>query len=292
VIKVGRRKFLNLSCSSILVASITAVPLLLTGNARTLAREANRSKARTKEEWMAQVLKQTRRRHVPGINPPRGLGLASPSRLLLGRFRDPWYYLIEPIYWIPNLDQRGHFERLEVPKGFVTDLASVPWYLWSALRPDGEYAYAAIVHDYLYWAQTRTRLMSDQILKSSMEDFHVDKRKIQAIYRAVRSFGESAWNENARLKAEGERRILKQFPPTAQINWAHPSRQEASSSRARRRSGFGRRRRGSGIWWVGFWDRAARLPDSRTRSRTHKSASLVRFRVNRTLSRASRNDRI
>jgi hypothetical protein len=220
VIKVGRRKFLNLSCSSILVASITAVPLLLTGNARTLAREANRSKARTTEEWMAQVLKQTRRRHVPGINPPRGLGLASPSRLLLGRFRDPWYYLIEPIYWIPNLDQRGHFERLEVPKGFVTDLASVPWYLWSALRPDGEYAYAAIVHDYLYWAQTRTRLMSDQILKSSMEDFHVDKRKIQAIYRAVRSFGESAWNENARLKAEGERRILKQFPPTAQINWA------------------------------------------------------------------------
>jgi hypothetical protein len=42
----------------------------------------------------------------------------------------------------------------------------------------------------------------------------------------------------------------------------------------------------------GFWDRPARLPDSRTRSRTHKSPSLVRFRVNRTLSRTSRNDRI
>jgi hypothetical protein len=32
-------------------------------------------------------------------------------------------------------------------------------------------------------------------------------------YRAARTFGEDAWNE-------GERRILKQFPPTAQINWA------------------------------------------------------------------------
>jgi hypothetical protein len=61
--------------------------------------------------------------------------------------------------------------------------------------------------------------MSDEILKSSMEDFHVDRLKIQAIYRGVRVFGESSWNENARLKANGERRILKQFPPTAQINW-------------------------------------------------------------------------
>jgi hypothetical protein len=108
---------------------------------------------------------------------------------------------------------------VEVPKGFVTDLASIPRLFWSWLRPDGEYAYAAIVHDYLYWTQVRTRLMSDEILKSSMEDFHVDKLTIQTIYDAVRAFGESAWNENARLKAHGERRILKQFPPTAQINW-------------------------------------------------------------------------
>jgi hypothetical protein len=186
-----------------------------------LARKANKSKTTTKEEWMAEVLKQTRRRYVPGVNPPRG-GPAQYSafRLLLGRFRDPWYYLIEPIYWIPNIDQRTHFQAVEVPKGFVTDLASIPRPFWSVLRPDGEYAYAAIVHDYLYWTQTRTRLMSDEILKSSMEDFDVSRWKIQAIYNAVRQFGEAAWNENARLKADGERRILKQFPPTAQINWA------------------------------------------------------------------------
>jgi hypothetical protein len=62
--------------------------------------------------------------------------------------------------------------------------------------------------------------MSDEILKSSMADFDVDKLKIQAIYNAVRQFGESTWNENAHLKEGGERRILKQFPPTAQMNWA------------------------------------------------------------------------
>jgi Protein of unknown function (DUF1353) len=109
--------------------------------------------------------------------------------------------LLEPIYWLPNPDQVGRFQRVRVPQGFVTDLATIPWELWSVLRPDGEYAYAAIVHDYLYWTQTRTRLMSDEILRSSMEDFHVDRLKIQAIYRGVRAFGERYWNENAWLKA-------------------------------------------------------------------------------------------
>jgi hypothetical protein len=210
--EITRRSFLN----SMLLANASA----FAGNSHALARKANKSKATTKEEWMAQVLKQTRRRHVPGVNPPRGgPAQASISRLLLGRFRDPWYYLIDPIYWIPNADQRVHFQAVKVPKLFVTDLASVPRLFWSWLRPDGEYAYAAIVHDYLYWAQTRTRLMSDEILKSCMEDFAVDKVTIQAIYDAVRAFGESVWNENARLKADGERRILKRVPPTALINW-------------------------------------------------------------------------
>jgi hypothetical protein len=52
------------------------------------------------------------------------------------------------------------------------------------------------------------------------QDYQVDKLTIQAIYHSVRAFGEDAWNDNARLKAEGQRRVLKQFPPTAQINWA------------------------------------------------------------------------
>jgi hypothetical protein len=107
-----------------------------------------------------------------------------------------------------------------VPRGFVTDLASIPRIFYSLLRPDGEYAYAAIVHDYLYWTQTRTRTVSDEIFKFSMEDFNISRRTMQTIYNAVRLFGEGAWSKNARLKADGERRILKRFPPTAQINWA------------------------------------------------------------------------
>lgn len=58
-------------------------------------------------------------------------------------------YIVEgPISWAPDGDQQG-LPAFTVPKGFVTDLASVPSVFWSVLRPDGEYAYAAILHDYL-----------------------------------------------------------------------------------------------------------------------------------------------
>ena len=42
-------------------------------------------------------------------------------------------------------------ERIVVPKGFVTDFASIPQPLWAlGLSPHGQYSRAAIVHDYLY----------------------------------------------------------------------------------------------------------------------------------------------
>ena len=203
------------------------MPLLIAGNSRALARKADKSKritqeewmAVTKEEWMAEVLKKSRiPKRLPRTRLKPGMARYSVSRLLFGQFKDPWYYLTEPISWSPNPDQ-VNFEKVEVPRGFVTDLASIPLIFYSLLPRDGEYAYAAIIHDYLYWTQDRTRTVSDEILKFSMEDFKVSWWKIQAIYNAVRLLGEDAWNENARLKAGGERRILKLFPPAAQTNW-------------------------------------------------------------------------
>ena len=49
-----------------------------------------------------------------------------------------------------------------MPTGFVTDFASIPPIFYSVLRPDGEYAYAAVIHDYLYWTQTRPREDADE----------------------------------------------------------------------------------------------------------------------------------
>jgi hypothetical protein len=40
-----------------------------------------------------------------------------------------------------------------VPRGFVTDLATIPVYFWWAIKPTGRHGHAAILHDWLYWEQ-------------------------------------------------------------------------------------------------------------------------------------------
>jgi Protein of unknown function (DUF1353) len=138
--------------------------------------------------------------------------------LRISRFREPIYFLTAPISWTPNPGQE-RYAAVTVPKGFVTDFASIPRPFWSALRPDGEYAYAAVVHDYLYWTQTRSREEADQILKMAMEDFDVGTVTIQTIYGAVRLGGKGAWSGNAKKRAQGEQRILKRFPQDPRTKW-------------------------------------------------------------------------
>lgn len=83
-----------------------------------------------------------------------------------------------------------------VPRGFVTDLTSIPPAFWSLLPRDGNYVSAAIVHDYLYWDQRCTRAQADIILRNEMVEFGVDKKKVWSIYTAVNRGGERAWNKN------------------------------------------------------------------------------------------------
>jgi hypothetical protein len=140
------------------------------------------------------------------------------GRLVLSRFVEPMYYLEQPISWVPN-DNTNRFPRFTVPKGFVTDLASVPSIFWTALRPDGDYAYAAILHDYLYWTQIRTRDNADSLLRISMQDFRVTPWKVQAIYEAVHLGGTSSWKGNRALRAHGEQRFLVEFPSDPMTRW-------------------------------------------------------------------------
>jgi uncharacterized protein DUF1353 len=99
------------------------------------------------------------------------------------------------------------------------DTRSIPPIFFSVLRADGEYAYAAVIHYYLYWTQTRPREEADEILKLAMQDLKVDSIKLTAIYKAVRHFGGKAWIDNARLKSQGQKRILVKFQDDPTINW-------------------------------------------------------------------------
>lgn len=52
------------------------------------------------------------------------------------RFSDPIYILLNPISWRPD-EPDSVIPEVVAPKGFVTDLASVPRIFWSLFRPDG-----------------------------------------------------------------------------------------------------------------------------------------------------------
>jgi len=139
--------------------------------------------------------------------------------LHVGRFVEPIYYLTKPIRWKPNPGQEDQYQAVDVPVGFVTDFASIPRVFWSLLRPDGMYTYPAILHDFLYWTQERPRDVADQIFRIGMEDFSINRAVIDTIYSAVRLGGGSAWENNAKAKANGEKRILKEFPDDPRTRW-------------------------------------------------------------------------
>ncbi|EKH1093474.1 DUF1353 domain-containing protein [Salmonella enterica] len=83
---------------------------------------------------------------------------------------------------------------IEVPAGFITDLATVPRIFWILLPPDGKYAKAAIIHDYLYDNALRTKYEADRIFLDGMTVLGVPKWKKMIMYWAVRLFGRGNYN--------------------------------------------------------------------------------------------------
>lgn len=103
-------------------------------------------------------------------------------------------------------------DRIVVPKGFVTDFASIPQALWSfGLSPHGQYSRAAVVHDYLYWAQGCTRAQSDRLLVIAMKESSVSGFDEFLVYRGVDLGGNGPWNSNA---AERKQELPRVVPET------------------------------------------------------------------------------
>ncbi len=98
-----------------------------------------------------------------------------------------------------------------IPKGFVTDFASIPRAFWLWIPPTGSYSRAAVVHDWLYWVQVCNREQSDKLLLLAMVESEVSVATRFTIYNAVRFFGERAWDGNTSEKSKGYIRML--LPP-------------------------------------------------------------------------------
>lgn len=92
---------------------------------------------------------------------------------------------------------------VKIPRGFVTDFASVPRGLWNLFPPaSGRYSKGAVVHDLLYkrgWIEVDqhrrfiTRADADQIFREAMEVAGCNWFTRHAIYAAVRLGGGATW---------------------------------------------------------------------------------------------------
>ncbi len=109
--------------------------------------------------------------------------------------------LLDPIVY--DVGTIGSGDRITVPKGFETDLASIPRIFWSILPPAGQYAPAAIVHDYIYVYQTRTRAEADKIFREAMKQLGVPWHRRNLMYSAVRVGGWRPWRKRKKALESG-----------------------------------------------------------------------------------------
>ncbi len=109
---------------------------------------------------------------------------------------------------------------ITVPKGFPTDLASIPRWGWIVLPPDGPWVKAAVVHDFLYTTQGTgswktqpkgisrshdyTREEADWILRDALENRGVSTFWRYIIWAAVRFGGGGAWNARRDVRNQVE----------------------------------------------------------------------------------------
>ena len=88
-----------------------------------------------------------------------------------------------------------------VPRGFITDGASVPRQLWSIMPPVGaKYSKAAVIHDMLYATEMVTRAEADKIFLEAMKVLKVSKWKRWSMYLAVRAAGWRVWQKHDRAE--------------------------------------------------------------------------------------------
>jgi hypothetical protein len=78
--------------------------------------------------------------------------------------------------------------NITIPKGFITDLASIPRLFWIVFPPLGKWNRAAILHDYLYSIPECSSFLADTIFREAMAQLKVPVWRRVVMYYAVRVY--------------------------------------------------------------------------------------------------------
>lgn len=100
---------------------------------------------------------------------------------------------------------------LQVPIGFITDLASIPKLLWWWQSPHESTMAPAIIHDFLYWLQPCTKDEADAVMYIAMLQVGMKKSQIDKVYWGIRTNkAQKAWDENNQARINGEKRFFSE----------------------------------------------------------------------------------
>lgn len=108
-------------------------------------------------------------------------------------------------------------DEIVIPEGFRTDLASIPRAFHWLIPVNGRHRAAAILHDYLFVVQTRTRAETDALFLEAMADSGVSWVQRTTMYAAVRAGGWMPWRHNARQLAQRPAEFLGDYGLGAEI---------------------------------------------------------------------------
>jgi hypothetical protein len=144
------------------------------------------------------------------------------------------WIVMRPFGYAVGAEDSG--DHIEVPVGFQTDFTSVPRLFWAILPKWGRYGNGAVIHDWLYWEQKRTREQADAIFFESMGVLGVGRVTRFPVYWAVRAFGWLAWYRNGADRAAGFDRVLRDVQLKATARSARPGLMRRLAGRMLQRS--------------------------------------------------------
>lgn len=98
------------------------------------------------------------------------------------------FILTQPLFDQIIYTERGKPYPVNIPRGFVTDLASIPRIFWSIWPPFGLHTRAAVIHDYLY-ATKAPKDFADHAFLQLLKEDGVPWLRRSLFYRAVKLGG-------------------------------------------------------------------------------------------------------
>lgn len=96
-----------------------------------------------------------------------------------------------------SLEVRVDDKLITIPKGFITDLASIPKPLWPVLAPQyAGFVYPAILHDFFYRCPDNvTREYADDVFYYALKAEGISTYTAYKLWLGVRTFGGSHFAE-------------------------------------------------------------------------------------------------